>query len=61
MIRHFISMILAGWALLGFMFVTDGIWESIDWMAVLTLYGSIVPLCIWVTWIVITKGGNNRR
>ena len=47
-------MILAGWALFGFIQVTNGIWEDIDWYSVLILYGSIIPLCIWTTWIVMT-------
>ena len=61
MIRHFISMILACWAVLGFMQVTNGIWNDVDWFSVFILYSSIIPLCIWVTWIVLTKGGNNHR
>jgi len=60
MIRHFISMILACWAVLGFMHVTEGIWENIDWLSVVILYSSIIPICIWTTWVVVTKGGNNR-
>ena len=60
MIRHFISMILAGWALFGFIQVTNGIWEDIDWYSVLILYGSIIPLCVWTTWIVMTAREANK-
>jgi len=54
-------MILAGWALFGFIQVTNGIWEDIDWYSVLILYGSIIPLCIWGTWIVMTIKVNNLK
>jgi hypothetical protein len=57
MYKHFISMILACWAMLGFVQVTEGIWENIDWLSVLILYSSIIPISVWVTCIVITKGG----
>ena len=60
MIRHFISMILACWAVLGFIHVTEGIWENIDWLSVFILYTSIIPISVWTTWVVVTKGGNNR-
>ena len=60
MIRHFISMILACWAVLGFMHVTEGIWENIDWLSVFILYTSIIPISVWITWVIVTKGGNNR-
>ena len=60
MIRHFISMILACWAVLGFIHVTEGIWENIDWLSVFILYTSIIPISVWVTWVIVTKGGNNH-
>jgi ABC-type polysaccharide/polyol phosphate export permease len=61
MIKHFISMILACGAVLGFMQVTDGIWKDIDWLSVFILYGSIIPFCVWVTMLAMAKGGNNQR
>ena len=64
MIRHLISMILACWAVLGFIYVTEGIWENIDWLSVVILYSSIIPISVWVTMLVIrevlSKGGDNR-
>ena len=60
MIRHFISMILACWALLGFMCVTNGNWSEIDWLLVFINYSSIIPLCVWATWIVMTAREANK-
>ena len=47
-------MILACLALLGFMCVTNGNWSEIDWLLVFINYGSIIPLWVWTTWIVMT-------
>ena len=60
MIRHFISMILACLALLGFIYITKGNWEAIDWLIVFINYGSIIPLCVWTTWIVMTAREANK-
>ena len=61
MIKHFISMILACLALLGFIYITKGNWSGIDWLIVLINYGSIVPLCVWTTWIVMTNKANKAN
>ena len=61
MIKHFISMILACGAVLGFMFVTQGVWKDIDWLSVFILYGSIIPFCVWITMLAMSEGGGNRR
>jgi len=60
MIRHFISMILACLALLGFIYITKGNWKAIDWLIVFINYGSIIPLCVWTTWIVMTAREANK-
>ena len=60
MIRHFISMILACLALLGFIYITKGNWSAIDWLIVFINYGSIIPLCVWTTWIVMTAREANK-
>ena len=60
MIRHFISMILACLALLGFIYITKGNWDAIDWLIVFINYGSIIPLCVWTTWIVMTAREANK-
>ena len=60
MIRHFISMILACLALLGFIYITKGNWGAIDWLIVFINYGSIIPLCVWTTWIVMTAREANK-
>jgi len=53
-IHHCISMLVSCTALLGFIYITKGNWDAIDWLIVFINYGSIVPLCVWTTWIVMT-------
>ena len=60
MTKHLISMALACWAMLGFIYVTDGA-NNVDWLGAFVLYSSIIPICIWTTMLVMAKGGGNRR
>jgi hypothetical protein len=64
MIRHLISMVLSCWAVLGFMHVTEGTWGTIDWFSVGILYGSVIPISVWITMLVIreilSEGGDRR-
>ena len=53
-IYHFMSMLVAGTALLGFLCISEGNWSTISWLRVLINYSSIIPLCVWTTWIVMT-------
>ena len=59
-IHHCISMLVSCTALLGFIYITKGNWDAIDWLIVLINYGSIIPLCVWTTWIVMTAREANK-
>jgi len=60
MIRHIISMVLACYAMFGFIYVVQGIWLNVEWLKVFILYTSTILFSVWVTWIVITFKESNK-
>jgi len=60
MIRHIISMVLACYAMFGFIYTVEGDWVNVEWLKVFIIYSSIALLSHWVTWIVMTFKESNK-
>ena len=60
MIRHIISMVLACYAMFGFIYTVEGDWANVEWLKVVIVYSSIALFCVWTTWIVMTCKESNK-
>ena len=60
MIRHIISMVLACYAMFGFIYTVEGDWANVEWLKVVIVYSSIALFCVWTTWIVMTIKESNK-
>ena len=53
MLKHLISMLLAGYVMFGFIYATEGLArDATEWLKVFVVYSSTILLSVWLTWVV---------